>query len=71
MAKRTRIYKLDITEIEESIALANVTDNLDAEASIRMFCNLFNLELDESKVKQSIQKFQVVAQALKTAQSKK
>lgn len=67
MPATKRIYKVDTREVEETLAMAAVTGDEASEKAIRLFCNLFNIPIDEPALKAKISQYQVIAQAIKKA----
>jgi hypothetical protein len=64
------MYKIDVSEVEELVALAEVTGEEEESKSLRFACATFGIVLDEAKVADKALQFAEVARKLATKANK-
>ena len=70
MAGRQRKYTIDVAEVEELIALAEVTGEVEEGKSLLLACHVFGIKLDDAKISDKAAQFELVAQKLSKRQKK-
>ncbi len=69
MPKRQSVYKVNVSEVEKTLALMKVTKDEEAANAIVTFCKAFSIPLEMANVKAQQVELEVLAKLL--AKSKK
>lgn len=64
MPKRQTIFKINISEVERTLALMQVTNDQEAADAITVFCTAFSVPLDFANVKAQQTELEVLAKLL-------
>ncbi len=64
MPKRQTVYKVNINEVERTLALMQVTGDKEAADAITTFCTAFSVPLDKARVKEQKTEIEVIAKLL-------
>lgn len=71
MARRKVKHTLELTIIEEEVAICKVTDNTVAEGAIRLFCEIFAVPISEQYITDYAIKYAKIKTALDQAEKTK
>lgn len=64
MPKRQSVYRINLSEVERTLALMQVTDDKEAANAIVTFCTAFSIPIEAAKVKEQRAEFEVLAKML-------
>lgn len=67
MAKRTKIFRVDVTVVERRIALLEATGKKEEAKTLARICNELGILFDPSEIKTHKLAIEEIANALKTA----
>lgn len=64
MPKRQSVYKVNISEVERTLALMQVTKDTEAADAIVTFCTAFSIPIEAAKVNEQRTELEVLAKLL-------
>lgn len=71
MPRRTVVYKVDIRDVEETLALNKVLDMTEMVTAITLFAKTFSLPVDDAEVNTHMVNFAQIKQAIEQAEKGK